>query len=107
MRNQSRLNALSMFSQRRQTTPLAWSPSRAACDHATETVTIENLASRAAVRRRVSRLGIAASAHKTAPDQPISLIANSFGHTGLAQSLIVAICAHIATERMHVPHESD
>src|SRR5262245_16019968 len=108
MRNQSRLNGLSMFSQRRQTTPLAWSPSpRAAGDHATETVTIEILASHVAVRRCVSRLGIAAGADQTIPDQSISLIANGFRHAGFAQPFIVAICAHIAAEGMHVPHESD
>src|SRR6185312_3524972 len=30
-----------------------------------------------------------------------------FRHAGLAQSLIVAVCAHIAAEGMHVAHEGD
>src|SRR5262245_50325186 len=89
-----------MFSQRRQTTLLAWSP------HATG-VTNKSLAPHAAALRRVSRLGNAAGAHKTVPDQSISLTANSFRHAGLAQSFIVAIGAHIAAEGMHVPDEGN
>src|SRR5262245_36647941 len=106
IKNQSRLNDLSMFSQRRQTTLLAWSPStQAAYDHATETVTNNGLAPYAATLRRVSRLGNAAGAHKVVPGQSISLIAIGLRYTGLAQPFIVAICAHIAAEGMHVPHE--
>src|SRR5262245_35239816 len=76
-------------------------------DHATETVTIRILASHAAAHHRASRLGIAASTHKAVSDQSISLIATGFGNAGLAQSFIVAICTHIATEGMHVPHEGN
>ena len=97
-----------MFSQRRQTTSLAWSPSpRAARDHATETVTIETLVPYAAAVRCASRLGNAAGTYKAVSDQSISLIAVGLWHTGLAQPFIVAICAHIAAEGMHVPHKSN
>src|SRR6185503_15512916 len=106
MRNQSHLNSLSMFPQRRRITPLAWSPcSRAVRDHAIETAKI--LAPYAAIHSGVSRLGIEARAYKTVSDQSISLIGSRLGHAGLAQSLIVAICAHIAAKWVHIAHEGD
>src|SRR5262245_61400428 len=101
IRNQSRLNDLSMFSQRRQTPPLAWSP------HATGAVTNKSLAPHAAAHRCISRLGNTTGAHKAVSDQSISLIESSFRHADLAQSFIVAIGAHIAAEGMHVPHEGN
>src|SRR5262245_27032558 len=101
IRNQSRLNDLSMFSQRRQTSPLAWSP------HATGAVTNKSLAPHAAAHRCISRLGNTTGTYKAVSDQSISLIAVGLRHTGLAQPFIVAIRAHIAAEGMHVPHEGN
>src|SRR6185312_1664666 len=108
MRNQSGLNDLSMFPQRRQTAALAWSPStQAACDHATGAATNRILAPRAAARRRFSCLGNTAGAYKAVSDQSILLIANGLRHAGLAQPIIVAVDAHIAAEGMHGSYEGD
>src|SRR6185436_8110147 len=109
MRNQSRLNGLSMFPQRRRKTTLSWCwLTQAASQHVSTNQAVE-LAP--ATCRRAAHLGDAAGASEAISHQSLSLswrtLCRPFRHAGLAQSVIVAVCAHIAAEGMHVAHEGD